>query len=283
MAVTAWLEAARLLPRQAPAAFALRTLDRLLGEAWDGEAALDHVIAYAEPAAAAEKIAGTLDDYAFTVHACIDAWQASGAMRYYRAAVQLADALIARFHDAAGGGFFDTATLEGTALGALAVRRKPLQDSPTPAGNPVAAAALLRLGALSGRRDFRDLAEETLAAFAGIAPQLGLFAASYGLALERLLRDPVQVVLVGSGAAADELEAAAQTHFSVQKTVLRIDPARIAAGELPEALAETLRAMPPPAGAEAAPAAWALVCRGHACLPPLRGSEELRKALDEAI
>ena len=36
-------------------------------------------------------------------------------------------------------------------LGALAARRKPLQDSPTPAGNPTAASALLRLEALSGR------------------------------------------------------------------------------------------------------------------------------------
>ena len=38
-------------------------------------------------------------------------------------------------------------------LGALTARRKPLQDSPTPAGNPTAAAALLRLEALSGRRN----------------------------------------------------------------------------------------------------------------------------------
>ena len=34
----------------------------------------------------------------------------------------------------------------------------------------------------------------------------GLYAGSYGLALERLVLDPVQVVIVGSGAEADELE-----------------------------------------------------------------------------
>ena len=39
---------------------------------------------------------------------------------------------------------------------------KPLQDSPTPAGNPTAASALLRLEALSGRQEYREIAEDTL-------------------------------------------------------------------------------------------------------------------------
>ena len=84
-------------------------------------------------------------------------------------------------------------------MGALAARRKPLQDSPTPAGNPTAAAALLRLEALSGRKEYREIAEDTLACFAGIVEHFGLYAGSYGLAAERLLLDPVQVVVVGSG------------------------------------------------------------------------------------
>ncbi len=99
-----------------------------------------------------EKVPGTLDDYAFTIHACIDAWMASGDMSYYHAAVKLADAMIARFHDSAFGGFFDSAVSHEIPLGALSARRKPLQDSPTPAGNPTAAAALLRLEALDGNK-----------------------------------------------------------------------------------------------------------------------------------
>ena len=136
-----------------------------------------------------KNVPGTLDDYAFTVHACIDGWFSSGEMSYYHAAVKLADAMIARFYDRSGGGFFDSARPSGEAppLGALAARRKPLQDSPTPAGNPTAASALLRLEALSGRKEYREIAEETLASFAGIVEHFGLYAGSYGLALERLL------------------------------------------------------------------------------------------------
>ncbi|MGB6744576.1 MAG: thioredoxin domain-containing protein, partial [Terracidiphilus sp.] len=129
MAVTAYLEAAGALRMDAPRAFALKTLDRLLSEAWDGAANLRHIIAYPDLAAPAEQAPGTLDDYAFTIHACIDAWFAGGEMKYYRAAVQLADAMIARFYDLTAGAFYDAAVLaDGAApLGALAARRKPLQ------------------------------------------------------------------------------------------------------------------------------------------------------------
>jgi hypothetical protein len=278
MAVTAFLEAARVLKIRSAKEFALLTLDRLLRDAWDGEAVLGHVIAYGEDGAGrpAEKAPGTLDDYAFTVTACIDAWASSGAMRYYQAAVRLADAMIERFYDSSGEGFFDAAIQPGSApLGALAARRKPLQDSPTPAGNPTAATALLRLEALSGRKEYREIAAETLAAFGGIVEHFGLYAGSYGLALERLLLDPVQVVIIGSGAEAEGMEEVAARGFAVNKTILRIAPERLVPGGLPEALAETLLQTPRPAGAEA----WAVVCLGRACLPPVTSALELEKAL----
>ena len=277
MAVTAYCEAARVLRLEASRAFALRTLDRLLAEAWDGGAALQHVIAYSEGQAPAERVPATLDDYAFTVHACIDGWLASGEMRYYRAAQALADTMIARFCDRTAGAFYDTAVPEpGTApLGALSARRKPLQDSPTPAGNPTAASALLRLEALSGRAELRDIAEDALGTFAGIVEHFGLYAGSYGLALERLLLDPVQIVVVGAGKVADLLEATAVSGFAVNKTVICLAPDQLAEGNLPEALAETVLRVPHPQGAEA----WALVCRGRTCLPPITDAGALLDAL----
>jgi hypothetical protein len=277
MAVTAYLEAARVLRVDAPRAFALKTLDRLLGEAWDGGATLNHVIAYPDGVTPADEAPGTLDDYAFTVHACIDAWFAGGEMKYYHAAVQLADAMIAQFYDSTAGAFYDAAApADGVApIGALAARRKPLQDSPTPAGNPTAAAALVRLEALSGKENYREIAEDTLDCFAGIVEHFGLYAGGYGLALERLLADPVQVVIVGSGAEAELLEATAVAGYAVNKSVIRIDAARLVPGGVPAALAETLLQVPVPAGAEA----WALVCKGRTCLPPVANVDALLKTL----
>jgi hypothetical protein len=276
MAITVYLETARVLRIAGTKEFALRTLDRLLGEAWDGDATLHHVIAYPESGSPAERAPGTLDDYAFTVHACIDGWMASGERKYYDAAIKLADALIARFYDRAAGAFYDSPNEGGAArLGALTASRKPMQDAPTPAGNPTAASALLRLESLSGRAQYREIAEDTLASFAGIVEHFGLYAGSYGLALERLLRDPVQVVIVGAGADASQLQAAAEAGFAVNKTVICLAPEKLAPGELPEALDETLLAVPRPAGGSA----WALVCKGRTCLPPITSVEALEKAL----
>jgi hypothetical protein len=280
MAVTAYLEAARLLRMNSTREFALLTLDRMLREAWDGNQTLSHVIAYGEqPAEGAtpEKVPGTLDDYAFTIHACIDAWFACGQMSYYHAAVKLADAMIARFYDRNNGAFFDSSVPDGISpLGALAARRKPLQDTPTPAGNPTAASALLRLETLSGRTEYRKIAEETLASFAGVVEHFGLYAGSYGLALARLLLDPVQVIVIGSGPEAEALETLALARFAVNKTVMRIDPEWLVPGGVPEALAELLLQLPKPADAPA----WAIVCRNHTCLPPITDAEALRTALE---
>jgi uncharacterized protein len=292
MAVTAYLETAQVLRDGAVRNFALLTLDRLLSEAWDGKSTLKHVIAYPDGLAPQQIAPGTLDDYGFTANACIDGWMASGEMKYYRAAVAVADAMIEQFHDASAGGFFDiSAPLNAVPtempLGALITRRKPLQDSPTPAGNPTAATALLRLEALSGEKEYREIAEGTLQCFAGIVEHFGLYAGSYGLAAERLLADPLQVVIVGSGPEADALEATAIAGFAVSKTVIRIAPGKL--GDLPEALAETVGQTPAPAGAtafhptdedlSAETPAWALVCRGRTCLPPVKDEHALAEAM----
>jgi uncharacterized protein YyaL (SSP411 family) len=283
MAVRAYLEAASVLRIDQARDFALLTLGRLLAEAWDGAEVLRHVIAYPDDsggtARASEKVPGTLDDYAFTIHASIDAWTASGEMSFYDAAIKLADAMITRFYDHTAGAFYDTTTPASgaIALGALTARRKPLQDTPTPAGNPVAAAALLRLEALSGKAIYREVAEDTLESFAGVVEHFGLYAGSYGLAAERLLLDPVQVVVVGSSAKADKLEALGTARYAVNKSVIRIAPDRLAPGELPEALAETLLQIPVPQGAKA----WALVCKGRTCVPPISDPDALLQALEE--
>ncbi|MGA8730358.1 MAG: thioredoxin domain-containing protein [Terracidiphilus sp.] len=281
MAVTAYLETARVLRLDAARKFALKSLSRLLAEAWDGGEMLHHVIAYPEGSTPAERVPGTLDDYAFTVQACIDAWLANGEMSFYAAAVRLADAMIARFYDRTAGAFYDSAEPANgaAALGALGARRKPLQDSPTPAGNPTAASALLRLEALNGRAEYREIAEDTLGTFAGIVEHFGLYVGSYGLALERLLLDPIQVVVVGSGPEAERLEALAVAGFAVNKTVMCIVPSRLVPGGVPEALAETLLHAPVPSGVEA----WAMVCRGRTCMPPITQADALLEALQPAV
>jgi len=277
MAVTAYLETARVLRMEPARKFALRTLTRLLEEAWDGESVLNHVIAYGDPTAlpAQKKISGTLDDYAFTIHACVDAWFGSGRMEFYRAAIRLADAMIGHFYDSTDQVFNDTAAVpEGKVPEVLTARRRPVQDVPTPAGNPVAASALLRLEVLSGRAEYRRIAEGTLLSFAGQTG--GLYSGSYGLAVERLLCDPLQVIVVGSGPEAARLEALAVARYAVNKTVMRIAPFRLVPNGIPPALAEMLAHNP----ASSETDVRAIVCRGRSCLPMITEAEALLEALE---
>ncbi len=182
LCISAVLQAARVLGDEAEQEFALRSLDRLLSEAYQPAQGLLHVIAYAE-GGASQRPAGVLDDYAFTVLACLDAYETTSDLRYFTSAQEIAGRMISGFYDETEGGFFDLDSASITdSVGALTSRRKPFQDSPTPAGDSAAALALLRLHALNGDAQLHELAEDTLEVFAGVAGQFGIYAGTYGLA-----------------------------------------------------------------------------------------------------
>ncbi len=283
LGISAYIHAGKVLNLSEPVEFALRTLDRILTEGWSDAHGLAHVISYSESSDAKRAVpgvavAGVLDDYAFTVDACLDAWEATGDLKYYQAAAAIGDAMIARFYDPVGSAFFDAELPAGAKpLGALSARRKPLQDTPTPAGNPSAVIALLRLAHLSGRSDLRDKAEDTLENFAGVVEHFGLYAGTYGLALEQFLLPPTQVVVIGEDAAtARELEATATAGYAVNKSVIRLKPAQVTPENLPPVLAETLPNLP---GINSGAQAIAVVCRNNACQPPITDSQALLDAL----
>jgi uncharacterized protein YyaL (SSP411 family) len=278
LCISAYLKAAQALELDSARKFALRSLDRILSQGWNPSSGLEHVIAYSDPKAAKRRIPGVLDDYAFTAIACLDAYEASADLSYFRFAEKIAAAMMARFSDSREGGFFDISAgpeADGVVLGALAARRKPVQDSPTPAGNPAAAIALLRLHAYTNDQKYRNAAEITLKAFAAIAGHYGLFAATYGIALDMYLRPHTQVVVVGSGEQADKLRSAATGRFSLNKSVLHLAQGEAVPQMLPPALAETIPNLPAVKEGKTA----AVVCSGFTCQPPITDPQDLIKAL----
>jgi uncharacterized protein YyaL (SSP411 family) len=283
MCVSAYLEAAKVLGLDDARRFALRSLDRILAEAWKGQSVLLHVVAYSDPKAEHREVSGLLDDYAATALACLDAYEATADLSYFKFARAIGDAMIARFFDTVSGGFFDAEpAAEGKSLGVLATRRKPLQDSPTPAGNPMAAIALVRLHHYTGDAAYRDKAEQTLETFSGVAEQFGIFAATYGIAVLHFLENPVQVVVVaGTGweDTAAALTAVAATAFAFNKSVLRLTANQAVAGNLPPALAATIPNLPQLNSDKS----FAVLCSGFACQPPVTGPGELRRGLDSAL
>jgi len=281
MCISAYLEAGRVLDLPEVRTFALKSLDRILNEAWDESLGVAHVVSYGETGAPKTRVPGTLDDYVFLGHAALDAWEVTGKMGYYMAAATIMDEMLKRFYDPVGCAFFDIEVVENgeERLGALTTRRKPLQDSPTPAGNPMAAALLLRLEALNGREDYSVKAMETLETFAGIVEHFGLYAASYGLALQRLVQRAVQVCVIGDDADARRLETVALARYAVNKSVIRFRRDQIA--ELPPTLAQTLPHLPDLK--DASSVSFAVVCNGKGCLPPVRTVDDLIAAMNQSL
>lgn len=281
LAISAYLDAARVLGAASARRFALFSLDRILRESWHVDGSLDRVVAYADGKSPTTPVSGMLDDYAALGLACLDAWESTVHMHYYQQAERIADAMVTRFYDATNGGFFDTAqnSFAAEPLGVLAARRKPLQDSPTPAGNSLAAMLLLRLSNISERNDLLEKAEDTLKAFAGVAEQFGLYAGAYGLALRRYLLPPVQVCIVGDDEEARRLAVIATARYAVNKTVLSLPRAVVEQRTLPPALAETLPNLP---GLNTG-RSFAVVCSGTSCQPPVHEAEALIELLNRML
>jgi len=270
MFVSAFLEASHALftpwIAEQCRTFALKTLDRMLKEVWTESRGFGHRIG--GPA-----LEGSLDDQVFSVLALLDAYETTLDPRYFTAAQKTMDLAISRYGDTEGDGFFDRPS-DAAPMGGLDVRRKPFQDSPTPSANSVAAIALIRMHAFTGDNRYYDFAKKTLEAFAGIAPQYGLFAATYGLAATLFAHHPLQVVITGDSndPAAQALEAAAHRVFRFGKSVIRITPGA-SLTNLAGALKETLPRLP-------ADKPLAVVCSGNTCLPPTSDPAQLIALLE---
>ncbi|PYP82213.1 MAG: thioredoxin domain-containing protein [Candidatus Angelobacter sp. Gp1-AA117] len=278
LCISAYLAAAQALHLENARKFALRSLDRILSAGWHPQTGLQHVIAYSDPQAGKRQAPGVLDDYAFTIIACLDAYEATSDLTYFNFAHRIAGHMLANFADETSGGFFDIPQNSQT-LGALTARRKALQDSPTPAGNPATAIALLRLYSYTNENKYRNLAEDTLEAFAGIAEHYGMFASTYAIALDMYLNAHTQIVIVGEGKEAQALVNSAAGQFSLNKGVLCLRSGEAVPQMLPPALAETIPNLPAIKQGKTV----AVLCSGFSCQPPIDDPATLEKAIRLAV
>jgi len=276
LCVSAYLKAASALHMDDARRFALRSIDRILSEAWNAEAGLKHVVAYSDTDAVRRDTVGFLDDYACTANACLDAYESTADLSYFRIGRQITDQMIARFYDAVSGGFFDAQrTSESGSLGVLNTARKPFQDSPTPAGNPMAVIVLLRMHDYTGEAVYRDKAEQTLELLAGAAGQYGSFAATYGIAAVHFAEPHTQIVIVGEDETAEQLYDEAVAESSFGRSVLKLNFSQAVEANLPPSLAATIPQLPVLKQRKTV----AVVCSGGSCKPPAHSVESLKHLL----
>ena len=202
-----------------------------------------------------------LDDHAFLLSALLELMQAGFRSVDLAFAVQLADALLARFEDKQNGGFFFTSHDHEV----LIQRNKTGQDNATPSGNGIAAQALLRLSLLTGKTEYAEAAERCLKLFFPALQRTAGYHSSLCTALAEFLQPPSVLVLRGAPGATDAWQNALRSRYmpNVMTIALADDVA-----DLPEVLDK-------PRGEQAT--AW--LCRGTQCLPPISDLDELLEQL----
>jgi uncharacterized protein len=214
-------------------------------------------------------IAGFFDDYAYLAWGLIELYQADFDPAWLEAAMRLTDVATERFRDEAGGGFFLTASDAEQ----LFMRPKDAQDGAMPSGNSVAVSNLVRLARLTGREDYRALAERTVRGFSAlIAAMPGGFAHML-CGLEAMLAPGYEVTISvherspQAEAMLDVLRRVYSPHAVVH---LRTDAIKDALAKLAP---HTAGQMP------LEDTAAAYVCRGKQCVSMLRDPESLQRLL----
>jgi uncharacterized protein len=259
MMISAFLEGWKVLGDRHCLDFALKSLDLLLTSAYSPEAGMYHSLVEGTAS-----VSGLLDDQVQMTNALLDAYEVTLHNKYFDLAEQLMQWTLEQFWDSKDGGFLDVPR-DRPVRGALAAKRKPFQDSPTPAANSVAALVLQRLYHYTEDSIYREKVESLLGIFGKGAARSGLFAATYGMALALYYQQPLQVLIVAgeSDEQAELLLAEARQFFQLGKIVLRLTPQQVR----PEILPPTLYSLAKNLPLHSLPRAF--VCRGFSCSPPV--------------
>ncbi len=198
--------------------------------------------------------------YAYLLSGVLDLYEATIEPRHLDFAIALADTMLAKFYDAGQGGFWQSADAAD-----LILRVKEDYDGAEPSGNSVATLALLRLSAITSKKEYQQAAEKTLRLFGPRLQNLSQAVPYMLLAFDFSLEEPRRVVIAGDPSAPDALALLRAAHAVYQpgKVVL-------GTGGAVEPFAKTLPAKD---------GAMVYLCTGTACQPPTREVGKIKEML----
>src|SRR5882724_2607853 len=204
-----------------------------------------------------------LDDYAFLLNGLVELLQAEFRSVDLAFAMQLADTLLDRFEDKQDGGFFFTSHDHET----LIQRNKTGQDNATPSGNGIAAQALQRLAALTGKLEYAAAAQRCLELFFPVMQRGAQYHCSLCTALAAHLRPTDLLVLRGKHDEMATWQAALQKHYLPNLITVALPNHTL---DVPATINKPLSDKT---------SAW--LCQGTQCLPPVTDLEQLIKLLTQ--
>ncbi len=209
-----------------------------------------------------------LEDYAAVALGMLALYEVTFELRWLRASLDLTQTILDRFHDTAGGSFFQTAADHEK----LVARRKDFVDSAVPAGNSLAADLLLRLARLLNRPEFAEHASGVLGLMADAIGEQPLAFGRLLAALDFYVNPGFEIAIVGDPAEDDTAALLAEIYrrFMPNTVVAAGAPAGKAATQIPLLAGRDMR------GGRAT----AYVCRNYTCNLPVTEPAALGRQLD---
>jgi uncharacterized protein len=218
------------------------------------------------------KLDAYLDDYAGLIDGLTRLYEATGAPRWIEAALNLAAILIDEFADREQGGFYFT----GRHHEVLITRQKDVHDNATPSGNGLAATALLRLGALTGRADLTAFGKQTLESIEAVLEREPAACGQSLIALDFLLGRVTEFAVIAGEDPIENrtvLEAIASS-FRPHRVVAPATAKEVAA------LADTVGLLADRPARDRRTTTY--ICENFVCQAPVVGVEGLKSALAAA-
>jgi uncharacterized protein YyaL (SSP411 family) len=212
------------------------------------------------------KLNAYLDDYACTLNALLDLYEATFDLGLVERATALAETLLGRFEDRERGGFYFTSDDHEQ----LVARPKPTFDGSVPSGNSAAVLGLLRLYYLRGEPRFLAAAERALGLFAQ-AMRDNPFGFGHMLAAaDFYFRKPREIVIVG-----------ARTDPATGDLLARVNAAYVPNRTLTVAGPDDPERLPLADGkTQVGNRATAYVCHAYTCSPPVTSWDALAPLLE---
>jgi len=217
------------------------------------------------------KFSAYLEDYAYSVRAFIDLYEAAFDEHWLFAADNLAQEMINQFWDKENSGFYNTGKYHKN----LIVRTKSLNDGALPSPTGVALEGLLRLAKFLDRENYFKKVRHTLQAsylFMDRVPQGYL---SLLFSVDFLVHPPKEIAIVGRRGSEDaqKLLRTIHEHYIPNRVIAFIDPAQDDAQSLMEKI-------PILSGRKMIEGrATAYVCANYTCQLPMTTAEALLKQL----
>ena len=214
------------------------------------------------------KLLGYLDDYAFLAVGLLDLYEALFERAHFDRAVELTEILLREFWDERDGGFFFT----GKSHEQLISRAKPIFDASIPSGNAMATQLLLRLHHLTGKNNYRTMAEKVLRSYYDAMESQPFGFAHMLCALDSYLHGVREIVIVGNpGDAVVQAMIAEINSIYLPNKVLQL-----ATPDTPLAVISPL--LEGKTQVDGRPTAY--VCQNFTCSAPVTSASSLRSLLE---